>query len=284
MTNKRSKEDAKPHEKRLKTSNHDDENVNQFIPHCNYNRVISNERVMKYVNGKRPKPIDELTKSRDNTGAQRLKIQVNKGVMFWFRTDRRINDNRGLSKAFRAAQDFRVPLIRLYLVPLTLWRCNGISNCNADFMMRSATILYDDFKELNIGFLIRLSENEAEDILAIAKQHECGHIYAKIEYEVDKLRRGARLVQIMLGKQGTIHLSHDTCVVTPGELLTKSSNTPFTVHSPFYKSWVDNLFQSPQALLPNRKLQKLEVAPQNLDDTFNSPVLPAGFCLGGERE
>ncbi|KAI5780018.1 DNA photolyase, FAD-binding/Cryptochrome [Geopyxis carbonaria] len=69
-----------------------------------------------------------------------------------------------------------------------------------------------------------------------------------MEYEVDELRRDAKVVR--LGEKNGVSVSvlHDTCVVAPGVLLTKSTNKPFSVYSPWYRAWVAHLNQNQDLL------------------------------------
>lgn len=278
-----------PSNSKRKAQDMEDGAVDEYIPAIDYNSVISDERAEEYVDGRRPTPLNELDSALNDTKHKRDEAGVNKSVIFWYRQDLRVHDNRALSKAYQAAAEANVPLICVYLYPLDLWDKVAISNCRVDFIGRTLEKLRVDLKKLNIALVVQTSHNCKKDLVDLAKKYNAGHIYANIEYEVYELRRDAKIVRAAADQGIAVKLAHDTCVVKPGELVTKTSNKPFSVFSPFYKSWIQHLCDH-TALLEeatpklDKKLNELDGKYKHLMDDFSLPCLPPDYSLGNDAE
>lgn len=213
---------------------------------------MANERCQEYSNNARPRPIDTLTHAIKETEAERRNIQVKDSVIHWFKQDLRTSDNKGLHLASEKARSKGVPLICLYIVSPQDFEAHVTSSMRVDFMLRTLKILKEDLAQLDIPLYVETVERRKdipERILELCEDWGASHLFANIEYEVDELRRDAKLIFKALEKGIAVNPVPDTCVVAPGELHSGSGGQ-YAVYSPWYRAWIRYLDSHPRHLDP----------------------------------
>jgi deoxyribodipyrimidine photo-lyase len=190
-----------------------------------YPPVLSNARCADYASGALTKPSDEL-KNALSSRTPRMGPSACDGqtVIHWFRTDLRVDDNTALSLAGKLAAAGSQTLIGLYIVSPQDWDAHAVSPARVDFLLRSLEVLKTQLERLDIPLWVEVVENRGdipERIVRLCRQWGTKNVYANMEYEVDELRRDATLVRLAEKVGVAVEVVHDTCVVPPGELVTK---------------------------------------------------------------
>ncbi|KAJ6179756.1 hypothetical protein N7519_010217 [Penicillium mononematosum] len=98
-----------------------------------------------------------------------------------------------------------------------------------------------------IGLYIDKRKAIPKQIVELCQQWGAKSLYANIEYEVDELRREAKLVRLCADNDISFTHSHDTCVVTPGALASQRGKQ-YSVYTPWYRSWLAFLKENPDYL------------------------------------
>lgn len=208
-----------------------------------YPAEMSNARALAYNENKLSRPMEVVQAAQQETSAVRRKVAVGDAVVHWFKMDLRISDNRALSMAAAKAKEAGVPLIALYVISPQDWEAHFTSAIRVDFTLRTLEVLQADLNQLDIPLHIETVEKRREVPTRIASLlHGWGanHLFANLEYEVDELRREAKMVK-MLAEQGkAFELVHDTCVVPPGKLKS-GAGKQYAVYSPWYRSWMAHI-------------------------------------------
>ena len=253
-----------------------------------YPPELTNERAKLYATGQIERPIETLIKALSETKDMRNKIEAGDAVIFWYKMDIRTFDNRGLSQAAEFAKKNNIPLICVYLCSPQDWEAHLTSNIRIDFTLRSLEILQKDLAELDIP--LRVEEvpkrrNLPTRLLEFTKEWNAKHIFCNIEYEVDELRREARLVKQALDSNISFTAVHDTCVVPPGEIKTGAGGQ-MSVYSPWHRKWCAFLNAHPSSLAASAKpSQNPPGTRQKLAKLFDCPI-PAmeGNKLSAEEQ
>lgn len=211
---------------------------------------MSNERCEAYSNGTLERPIETLEKACRETSAKRRFIKPGKAVVHWFKRDLRLHDNRALHQAFQLAREHSIPLIGLYILSPEDFEAHSTSAPRVDFILRTLSQLQRDLSELDIPLYMETQEKRKSiphRVAELCQKWEANHLCANIEYEVDELRRDAKLVRICAEKNIDCALSHDACVVRPGALSSKQDKQ-YAVYSPWYRAWLAFLKDNPDSL------------------------------------
>lgn len=212
--------------------------LRKYYPH-----EMNNARALAYNENALTRPIEELQSAMHQTAAARKKVKVAGSVVHWFKMDLRIKDNTALSMASEKAKAAGVPLVAMYIISPQDWDAHLTAPIRVDFMLRTLEVLKADLDKLDIPLYVEVVEKRKEipqRIVELMDDWDASHLHANIEYEVDELRREAKMVNMLAGKEKAFELAHDTCVVPPGKLVT-GSGRQYAVYSPWYRAWVAHI-------------------------------------------
>lgn len=215
-----------------------------------YPPEMSNERCERYNNNELPRPMELLNKEMKDTKRQRESIAVGECVVHWFKRDLRTYDNQGLSLACEKAKIAGVPLICMFVVSPQDYQAHLTSAARVDFELRTLEVMMKDLDELSIPLYTVTIDNRKEvpaHIVEKCQEWGAKHIFCNIEYEVDELRREARLMRKCLDNGIDFRPVHDDVVVPPNEILSGGGKV-YSVYSPFFKAWVKHLHEHPHLL------------------------------------
>jgi deoxyribodipyrimidine photo-lyase len=220
--------------------------LRKYYPH-----EMNNARALAYNNNEIPRPIEQLAAALSETSEARKKVAIKDAVVYWFKMDLRITDNRALWEASEKAREAGVALICIYVVSPEDFEAHLTAPIRVDFMMRTLHILKADLADLDIPLYVETVQKRKEipeRIIDFMEEWDASHLFANMEYEVDELRREAKMVKMCMDRGLAVELFHDTCVVPPGALKT-GSGKQYAVYSPWYRSWVAHIHANPELLM-----------------------------------
>lgn len=215
-----------------------------------YPPEMTNARCLQYNNNELIRPIEALDSARQETASERKAVEVKDAVVHWFKCDLRIEDNKALYLASEKAKEQNVPLICLYLVSPQDFKAHMTSAVRVDFILRTLEVLKKDLGALDIPLYVETVEKRKaipDRIFELCEKWGASHLFANIEYEVDELRREAKIVTTGIEKGVAVEIVSDTCVVAPGELSSKTGNQ-YAVYSPWFRAWIAYLHANPDQL------------------------------------
>lgn len=215
-----------------------------------YPPEITNARCAQYNSNEIPRPIELLDDALKGTADEREHTEVHNSVVHWFKSDLRTKDNKALHLASEKAKANGVPLICIYIVSPQDFRAHITSAVRVDFILRTLEVLKSDLAKLDIPLYVETVEkrkNIPGRIFELCEKWGASHLFANKEYEVDELRREARMIREGLRKGIAFTVEPDTCVVAPGELKS-GAGTQYAVYSPWCRAWMSYLHSHPHHL------------------------------------
>jgi deoxyribodipyrimidine photo-lyase len=240
--------------KRTERSN-SQENVLRHPSTKRTERSNSQENVLRHPSTKRAKEIDShppYAELRSFMSKQRSAPKA-RNVLHWFRSkDIRAEDNRALHFAAAKAKEVKGALLAVYLFSPKDLEWHGTSPARTDFILENLRLLKEQLGKLNIPLVPLISEKRSTKtrrVLEFVKEHDIGHIFANIEYEIDELRRDIDMFKKIEDDESGIafELYDDQTVITPGELVT-GSGTPHKVFTPYHRNWLSEVGAHPDLL------------------------------------
>ncbi|ESZ90052.1 cryptochrome DASH [Sclerotinia borealis F-4128] len=209
--------------------------LRKYYPH-----EMCNPRAIAYNNNELPRPIELLHSALEETKEERTNVPGKDSVVHWFKCDLRTKDNKALRLASEKAMELGVPLIAMYVISPQDFEAHLTAPVRVDFILRTLEILKGDLVKLDIPLYVETVEKRQRApgrILELLEEWGTSHLYANVEYEVDELRREARMVRQCLEKGIAMDVVPDTCVVSPGELAS-GQGKQYSVYTPWFKTWV----------------------------------------------
>lgn len=258
--------------------------LRKFYPH-----EMSNDRARAYIANEIPRPIETLNAALADTAAHRDSVGVQDAVVHWFKMDLRVSDNRALFLASEKAREAGVPLIGLYVVSPQDFEAHLTAPVRVDFMLRTLGVLREDLGRLDIPLWVETVGKRREvpgRVVELMEGWGARHLFVNVEYEVDELRREAKMAGMLAEKGMTLQVAHDGCVVPPGALKSGSGGQ-YAVYTPWYRSWVKHVHENLELLElsepPGRNPPEARVKFAGLFDC-KIPRAPEGKRLTKEEE
>jgi deoxyribodipyrimidine photo-lyase len=254
-----------------------------------YPPEMGNARCDAYNNGTLERPIETLNRAVEATEKDRKSIKPKNAVVHWFKSDLRLNDNRALHRAYGFATKNDVPLICLYILSPQDLTAHLASPARVDLTLRTLGLLKKELAKLDIPLYMETQEKRRQvpaRVVELCEKWSVSHLYANLEYEVDELRRDAKLVTLCCDHGIAFETVHDTCVVTPGELHSQQGRQ-FAVYIPWYRAWMAYVSENPETLdvrdAPDINARNRR---SHFADLFDStvPEAPANKRLGHDEK
>ncbi|TID19755.1 Deoxyribodipyrimidine photo-lyase [Venturia nashicola] len=240
-----------------------------------YPPEMTNERCAQYNSNEIPRPIEVMNKAITETKSAREKIQPGKAVLHWFKRDLRISDNKALAMASNRAKATGASLICVFVVSPQDYEAHLTSAVRVDFELRSLEIMKRDLEELGIPLLVTIVEKRKsvpDFLIGFCEKWDVKHVFCNIEYEVDELRREAKMTRACLEKGINFTAINDDVVVTPGDLKT-GTGKQYAVYSPWYRSWMAHIHSHPHILDESPKPSPNPSTSHKLfQEIFDTPV------------
>ncbi|KAE8355449.1 DNA photolyase, FAD-binding/Cryptochrome [Aspergillus coremiiformis] len=254
-----------------------------------YPPEMSNQRCQAYNDGTLERPMRTLERAFEDTQDARRSVKPNAAVVHWFKSDLRLHDNRALRTAYEVAREHSIPLIGLYILSPEDLTAHVSSPARVDMTIRTLGRLKRDLGELDIPLYMETQEQRQaipQRVVDLCQEWGANHLFANIEYEVDELRREAKLVRLCVDNGIAFDAVHDTCVVPPG-VLRSQQGKQYAVYSPWFRSWQTFLLDNLDYLEPSDEPgSNPGDARAHFKDLFESevPAAPENKRLSNEQK
>ncbi|KAK4680667.1 Deoxyribodipyrimidine photolyase [Podospora pseudoanserina] len=254
---------------------HQDAEKHGIVLRNYYPHEMSTARARAYNNNELPRPIELLKAAQADTAEHRANTPVAGAVVHWFKMDLRTTDNTALFCASQKAQAAGVPLIALYILSPQDFEAHLTAPVRVDFMLRTLEILKKDLAALDIPLWVETVKKRKEipsRIVELMSEWGASHLFANMEYEVDELRRDARMARLLAKRGLVMDVLHDTCIVPPGRL-TSGSGAQYAVYTPWFRTWVRHVHENLDLLeLVESPTKNPESTRQKLAHIFECPI------------
>ena len=157
--------------------------------------------------------------------------------LFWFRRDLRLEDNRGLFNALKTG----LPVLPVFIFDSNILnKLSNKSDARVNFIYKQVESLREKIEELGGSFYVAYG-NPADIMDRITTELPVKHLFANKDYESYGIQRDYAIKDSLKAKNITFHLSKDQVIFEEREILSKSAGTPYTVFTPYSKSWKEKL-------------------------------------------
>jgi len=198
-------------------------------------------------------------------------------IIFWHRRDLRISDNIGLSAATEQANR----VVGLFCLDPNILNGNDIAPARVTYMIGCLQELQQNYSKLGSQLLIIQAQPE-QGIPNLAAVLKAKAVFWNLDVEPYAKERDRNVEEALKAEDIDTSNFWDQLLHAPGEILTKSSDSPYKVYTPFWRSWSQRDKQSIVSEIKQLSgLNKSEIEIANKAGAIN---LPTAKDLGYEWE
>lgn len=175
-------------------------------------------------------------------------------TLMWFRRDLRVQDNRALYEAARAAPK---GVVGIWIATPSQWKKHDDARCKVAFWFANVRLLSAELSKLNIPLLLRTAKrySDVPEVLhATARDIDAKALYFNKEYEVNEARRDRRVTDDLAATGLEVESFHDRTLLPPSEPQS-GKNTFYRVFTPYKRGWLKRLEGTRIRVFPSPKKQ-----------------------------
>ena len=194
-------------------------------------------------------------------------------ILFWHRRDLRISDNLGLATA--AAQTSKV--VGLFCLDPGILDGDDIAPARVTYMIGCLSELQESYQQLGSQLLIIQGKPQTA-IPQLAAALSATAVFWNLDVEPYAKKRDRSVKEALEEKGINTKNFWDQLLHAPGDILTKSSNSPYKVYTPFWRSW--NSQEKPGVTEKIEQLEGLSKAEIDTAKQAGAIALPSAKDLG----
>lgn len=160
-------------------------------------------------------------------------------ILFWHRRDLRITDNVGLA----AARQQSPKIVGVFCLDENLLARDDIAPARVTYMIGCLQQLQHSYQQAGSQLLI-IQGKPTQAIPKLAETLQAKAVFWNWDVEPYAKDRDQKVKEALTEKGIEVSNHWDQLLHAPGEILTKSSQQPYTVYTPFWKNWIEQKKQS----------------------------------------
>ena len=174
-------------------------------------------------------------------------------ILFWFRRDLRLDDNRGLFEALNSGEK---------VLPIFIFDKKILTELNEDDAR--VTFIHRLLENVNAGLKnhtksLAVFHDTPENVFKkLISEHEITAVYTNNDYEPYALKRDKEILELLTGKSIDFKTFKDQLIFEKNQVV-KDDGTPYVVYTPYMKKWKD-LFSKTQIHTHNSGGKLTEIA------------------------
>ena len=153
-------------------------------------------------------------------------------ILFWHRRDLRISDNLGLSTAARQSNK----VVGVFCLDPNILKRDDIAPARVSYMIGCLQELEQSYQQLGSQLLI-LQDTPETAIVNLASTLEAKAVFWNLDVEPYAKERDRAVIDALQAENIKTSNFWDQLLHAPGDILTKSSDLPYKVYTPFWRSW-----------------------------------------------
>ena len=198
-------------------------------------------------------------------------------IFFWHRRDLRISDNIGLT----IARQKTAKVVGLFCLDSNILNSDDIAPARVTYMIGCLQELQQSYQKLGSQLIIIRGEPE-KDIPSFCLALKAKAVYWNRDVEPYAKKRDRNVERALEDKGIETNSFWDQLLHVPGEIVTKSTDSPYKVYTPFWRSWIKQEKASPTSKI--EQLEGLTKAELKIAGKSGAIDLPTAKDLGYEWE
>ena len=198
-------------------------------------------------------------------------------IFFWHRRDLRISDNIGLT----IARQKTAKVVGLFCLDNNILNSDDIAPARVTYMIGCLQELQQNYQNMGSQLIIIQGKPE-KDIPAFCAALKAKAVYWNRDVEPYAKERDLAIAKALEAEEIEANNFWDQLLHIPGEVTTKSSDSPYKVYTPFWRSWIEKEKACPTSEI--KQLEGLTKAELKTATKAGAIDLPTAKDLGYEWE
>ncbi len=156
----------------------------------------------------------------------------NKIVVFWFRRDLRLYDNKGLSKALLSSKK----VVPLFIFDDEILNSLSKNDARVSFIYNSLKEIDDQLKKINSSLLVKKGK-PIEVWKQLVKEYSIESVFTNRDYEPYAIARDTQIKEFLIRENIQFKSYKDQVIFEAAEIV-KDDQSPYTVFTPYKKKWL----------------------------------------------
>ena len=176
-------------------------------------------------------------------------------ILFWHRRDLRLSDNVGLTAALEKTSK----VVGLFCLDPNILERDDIAPARVSYMIGCLQELEQNYQQRGSKLII-VQGDPAKAIAKIGSALKASAIYWNRDVEPYAKERDRQITSALEEQGIEVKSFWDQLLHAPGKILTKSSDSPYKVYTPFWRSWSETKKEAPIVQIPDLEgLSKTEI-------------------------
>lgn len=155
-------------------------------------------------------------------------------VLFWFRRDLRVHDNKGLYKALKSGY----PVVPIFIFDDSILKTLPKNDARVSFIHQELTKLNALLGE-NFSSGIRTFHGRPEEVISeICKEYKVLKVFTNRDYEPYAATRDKTIEAVLQQFGATLVTFKDQVIFEQNEIV-KADGTPYVVYTPYKRKWLE---------------------------------------------
>ena len=173
-------------------------------------------------------------------------------VIFWFRRDLRLNDNKGLYNALKS----EIPVIPLFIFDKNILDKLDKYDPRFQFIYQQVKILNNKIKKYG-SRVINMHDYPVNVFKTLLRKYDIKSVYVNRDYEPYSIKRDSDISSFLI-QHGVDFISFKDHVFFEKSEVVKKNGEPYKVYTPYSNNWLNKLKESKIIQYPSEKyLEKL---------------------------
>jgi deoxyribodipyrimidine photo-lyase len=168
-------------------------------------------------------------------------------IIYWFRRDLRLHDNRALFEALQNG----CPVLPLFIFDTyILDKLPDQRDKRVGFIYHAISKLQDELVKMGSSLLV-LHGKPLDIFQQLQHQYAISAVYANHDYEPDAIKRDSAISDLLKSHNIRFETYKDQVIFEKAEVL-KPDGTPYTVFTPYSKRWKQQLTEETVKSFPSQ--------------------------------
>lgn len=156
-------------------------------------------------------------------------------VIFWFRRDLRLEDNKGLFEALNSG----TIVLPVFIFDNDILKKLSHDDSRITFIYEQLTAINNKLKKFDSGVLVKKG-NPLAVFKELVQTYQVEHVFTNHDYEPYAKYRDELVKEFLESKKITFKSYKDQVIFEKDDIV-KTNGDPYTVYTPYAKKWMTNL-------------------------------------------